>query len=539
MTRTSRQMVAVLLVAIGAAVPVRCLLGQNGPALIRQGIGAYNDFDPERALPLLRRGVDPKAGPRDSLWALGVQYLAQILYEQGDEAAARAWIHWAIRTERDFELDTLNLLSQVLVEFRSARAAAVGPDDARATTEWIWPASDPGSGPGHLELRSADSVSGFAATVAGVGATAQRLSLAAGSYDIEARAPGYRPARITREVLPGITAVVTFDLQPERSLAAEHLPDEVRERVARAITRLVAVRLGVPWCAAAVPVGQDGLQLTTYQAIRGAERIGLPGVVTASNDASVAGYDVGGDLAVLALGDTRSDSLPVAEAAHGEYAWGFGLRECRAAEPSRIRVRRADGEGGLLLLEGRVAHLVAGSPVIASDGSVLGFATTDTTAVAARAAVNLVAQGRANVGAGVLRTAAAVALAEHHRYGSLRITASSGGAAEVEITPLERWHWPDLARRVSLPFTLLGPEGRYRLVMTAGGRTGYDDAVEVAPGTSRDLVLPPVQVAVKKKGRFPWLIAALGAAGAGTAAALLLRGGDDTGSISIRFPNPP
>src|SRR2546426_4641551 len=127
---------------------------QQGPALIREGIGAYNDFDPQRALPLLRRGVDPKAGPRDSLWALGVQYLAQILYEQGDEAGARAWIRWAVRFGPDLKLDTLNLLSQVIAEFRAARpATAPGPDDLRAGTEWVWPSTDPGSGPGRIEVR--------------------------------------------------------------------------------------------------------------------------------------------------------------------------------------------------------------------------------------------------------------------------------------------------------------------------------------------------------------------------------------------------
>src|SRR3989449_7577093 len=120
---------AVLAIVTGPAPAV----AQQGPALIREGIGAYNDFDPQRALTLLRRGVDPKAGPRDSLWATGVQYLAQILYEQGDEASERAWVRWAVRLAPDFKLDTLNLLSQVIAELRAARAAtAPGPDDARA-----------------------------------------------------------------------------------------------------------------------------------------------------------------------------------------------------------------------------------------------------------------------------------------------------------------------------------------------------------------------------------------------------------------------
>ena len=197
------------------------VVAQQGPALIRQGIGAYNDFDPQRALPLLRRGVDPKAGPRDSLWALGVQYLAQILSEQGDGTGARAWIRWAVRVAPDSKLDTLNLLSQVIAEFRSARAAvAPGPDDARAATEWVWPSTDPGSGPGRIEVRPDGTPASLAATVVGRGALSPRLSLPSGSYDIEVHAPGYRPVRITREVLPGITTLLGFTLLRELPAAA-------------------------------------------------------------------------------------------------------------------------------------------------------------------------------------------------------------------------------------------------------------------------------------------------------------------------------
>ena len=164
--------------------------------------------------------MDPKAGPRDSLWALGVQYLAQILYEQGDEAGARAWIQWAVRLSPAAKLDTLNLLSPVIAAFQKARAATVlGPDDARATTEWTWPSTDPGSGPGRIELRPEGAPAGATVTVAGHGTLSPRLSLPAGSYEIEARAPGYRPVRVTREVLPGVTTLLGFALQPEVPVA--------------------------------------------------------------------------------------------------------------------------------------------------------------------------------------------------------------------------------------------------------------------------------------------------------------------------------
>src|SRR2546428_4890455 len=208
---------AVLAVVTGPAPAV----AQQGPALIREGIGAYNDFDPQRALPLLRRGVDPKAGPRDSLWAFGVQYLAQILYEQGDEAGARAWIRWAVRLTPGLKLDTLNLLSQVIAEFQSARAAtAAGADDARVGTEWLWPSADPGSGPGRIEVRPEGAPAGVTVTGPGHGPGSPRPSLPPGGYEIEGPAPGCRPLRVTPGGLPGGTTLPRGAPAPGRGGAA-------------------------------------------------------------------------------------------------------------------------------------------------------------------------------------------------------------------------------------------------------------------------------------------------------------------------------
>ena len=108
---------------------------------------------------------------------------------------------------------------------------------------------------------------------------------------------------------------------------------------------------------------------------------------------------------------------------------------------------------------------------------------------------------------------------------------------------------PDLASRSALPFTFVGPEGRYRLVVTAAGQVRYDSAFTVVPAATGHLAIPePRLVAGKKKGHFPWAIAVLGAAGAGVAAAVLGgKGGGggggggtppSTGGITINIPNP-
>ena len=526
---------------------------QQGPALIREGIGAYNDFDPQRALPLLRRGVDPKAGPRDSLWALGVQFLAQILYEQGDEAGARAWIRWAVRLAPDLKLDTLNLLSPVVAEFRGARREmAPGPDDTRARTEWVWPSTDPGSGSGRIEVSEGTPVS-LTATVVGRGTPSPRLSLPAGSYDIEARASGYRTVRITREVLPGVTTVLVFTLEAEPPAAATVLPPDVRERASGQLASLLVMRFGVsePACGAGALVGRDGLLLTTYRAIRGAERITLgKGSAVANAGAMVAAYDVTRDLAVLKLPGAGADSLPLApEPADGQYAWGFGFANCRVAGDARIRLKWADRQHGVLRLEGSVPGAVSGSVLIAADGALVGLVTADTVAVAAAVTADLLARARTNIAAGALRAPVDVAGAEHHRYGSIKVTASLYAGAAAQVIPQEPWHWPELAKSSALPFTFVGPEGRYRLVVTAAGQVRYDTTFTVVPRASGELAVPgPRPVAVKKKGHFPWAIAVLGVAGAGAAAALLAgKGGGGgggggtppgTGGITITIPNP-
>src|SRR5439155_1622886 len=147
------------------------------------------------------------------------------------DPGARASTRCAARFGTELKLDTLNLLSPVIAEFHSARATTpAGPEDARVRTEWVWPSTDPGSGPGRIEVPSDGTPASLTATVTGRGVLSPRLSLPAGSYEIEARASGYRPAKITREVLPGITTVLVFALEAEAPVGG--LSPAIRGRVA-------------------------------------------------------------------------------------------------------------------------------------------------------------------------------------------------------------------------------------------------------------------------------------------------------------------
>jgi len=549
MTGPKQWIVAITAVCAVMTAPAGAA-AQQGPALIREGIGAYNDFDPQRALPLLRRGVDPKAGPRDSLWALGVQYLAQILYEQGDEGGARAWIRWAVRFGTELKLDTLNLLSPVIAEFHSARATTpAGPEDARVRTEWVWPSTDPGSGPGRIEVPSDGTPASLTATVTGRGVLSPRLSLPAGSYEIEARASGYRPAKITREVLPGITTVLVFALEAEAPVGG--LSPAIRGRVAARVAPLLVTRFGLPEpeCGDGAVVG-GALLLTTYRAIRGAERITLRGNAVADAGPTVAAYDVSRDLAVLKLPSARADSLTVSPAlAEGQNAWGFGLGSCRVPGDAPIAVSWADRQHGVLRLKGSVPGAVPGGVLVAADGALVAVVTADTTAVAVAGASDLLARARANIAAHSVRSPVEVAGAERHRYGAIKLTAPAYAGATAQVTPPEAWHWPELAKNSALPLTFAGPEGRYRLVVTTAGTVRYDSTFALVAGVTEQLAVPARQpIAATKKGHFPWAIAVLGAVGAGVAAAVLGgKGGGggggggtppSTGGITINIPNP-
>jgi hypothetical protein len=542
---------SLVVAAVGAlALASSPATAQTGAQLIRQGIADYNDFEPARALPLLRRGVDPRSGPQDSLWALGTQYLAQIVYEQGDTVSARVWARWAMRLAPGMPLDTLNLISQVIGLFRNARTAtAASPDDRLATTEWLWPAADPGAGPGRIEVRAGPVP--VTVVVVGRGVVSPRMTLPAGTYEIQASAPGHRQARITREVLPGIGTVLGFALEPERAVAVEVLSDDVRARAGRSVAGISVTRFGVPQpaCAAGVLVGRDGLLLTTYQAIRGADRVSVMlGDRTPISEAAVAAHDVSRDLAVLALALPGADSLTVGGVDEGGFAWGFGSGAgCRAARDERVTLTWADRPAGLVGLRDSLPSAVPGTPLIGADGSLLGIATARGRVIAAGTAADVLQQARQAVAARRARPLAEVARSESHAYGSLALSAPSLPGAAAQITPQESWQWPELARAGTLPLTLVGPQGRYRVVITAQGQTRLDSTLVVIPGRAGQYALPaPQQIAARRKGRFPWVIAVVGAVGAGAGVALLAGGGGGgdggngatTGSIFIRFRDP-
>lgn len=189
--------------------------GQQGREALRQGHEAYDLAEFDRAVELLSLGLDPSAGPPDSLWVAGVHKLADALLELGNEAAVSAWLRWAVRLAPELQIDTINFPPRVVGAVRGAmQFVNASPAPRNVTLSWRWPAAMPRTMTGTLlieggEVSPSARIEGGDFLVAGVPRT-----LPAGSYTVLATADGYLPVRATLEVLPGVSTSVRFDLEP-------------------------------------------------------------------------------------------------------------------------------------------------------------------------------------------------------------------------------------------------------------------------------------------------------------------------------------
>ena len=69
--------VLALLLVLSLGVP--SLATAQRDELIRSAMQAYDDFETETALGLLKVAMNPAVGPTDSVWAAGIQLLSQML----------------------------------------------------------------------------------------------------------------------------------------------------------------------------------------------------------------------------------------------------------------------------------------------------------------------------------------------------------------------------------------------------------------------------------------------------------------------------
>ena len=512
--------------------------------LIRQAMEAYENFETENALGLLKVAVNPAVGATDSVWAAGIQLFAQILIEEGRDSLANIWMRWAVRTEPRMRVDTVTYLPEVAAAYYAAQrlTAARSPGDAVTRTRWEWQVRGVAEEMGMMRVQAARMAAPIQVRIADVGAVSagSPLTLRPGSYVVRVSATGHVEAEVTREVLPGVETVVEVTLTPVAVAAAPDsvLPDEAETAALRQAGRLSVARFGMgPACGAGVFVGRDGLFVTTYRAIRGAEELEvlLSDGRRVSEGISVAAYDVQRDVAVLRLPAAIGDSLQAAPGPEvNQYVWAIGYPGCGEVAVRRSRVTSWDNRPtGLLRLADSLAFGEQGGPLVSQRGLVVGLTLGGNAALPMDHGGASLEEARRNIRSRQLLTLAEVARRENHLFGAVAISSDLTGSV-VRIRPLETWHWPELARDAALPLTFAGPMGRYRLELLLSGQVRRTAEYTLNPTIMDQLRLAAEAVAQEaaapqatrtRGGKFPWPIAVLGVAGAGAAVALLAGGG--------------
>ncbi len=553
---------AAALLLLGSAAQAQNTRGQ----LLQQATAAYDNFETARALDLARAALDPALGAPDSAWTRSLHLLAQVLFENGSEPDARTWARWGMRLNPRMTIDSVNFLAGVVGILRQARTDAgtrSASDDLTRMT-WQWPARGSTATQGTLRLDPSPmsvplnvTVSNTNGTPVGQLLAGPGLTLAPGTYDVQVSASGFLPARVTREVLPGVTLTVSFQLTSAAILSGT-ITDVARQAVYRNTAALSISRFGsaAPSCAAGVAVGSRFL-LTSYSAVRGADSLTLtiggnpvPGAIR------VAAWDATADLAVLLLPTARADSVLLsAQIVDGQGVWGVGLAQCRTLSDARTTIDEwTQRPLGSLRLADAVANGVIGAPVVDFQGRLAGIWTAGTGAVAGPNAAALIAQARAAVTANTTATVAEMSRRENHSYGSITVTTDVAGAT-VRLVGAERWHWAPLSSMGATgtsPFTFSGPMGKYRLETSAPGLQTRTQEVTLRPGEVVRVMVPLRTVAqtpaggggappAAKKGISKWVWVAVIGGGAAAAAALGGGGGgggSSTGGINITVPNP-
>ncbi len=261
----------------------------------------------------------------------------------------------------------------------------------------------------------------------------------------------------------------------------------------------------------------------------------------------VAAYDAPSDLAVLHVPVQRTGDLSVGgDPSEDDYVWIVGQPNCQSTQTRRARIADAPSSGPLRLSQ-TFGRGQLGAPVINRDGAIVGLASGGSSAIRATDVASITNQARRNLAGGSLLTAVQVAQAEQHLYGSVALRSNMTNAT-ARISPLEDWHWPELAQQSTLPFTFSGPQGRYRIQLVASGAVQNSTTMTIEGGVfNRQLLTPSIlaqqetpveepqppgaQISQQGGGGGSGAIIAVVAllAGGGAAAAFLLKPKDEGG----------
>lgn len=286
------------------------------------------------------------------------------------------------------------------------------------------------------------------------------------------------------------------------------------------------------------------LLATSYTAIRGADSVEviMGDGTRIRSGVRVAAYDASLGLAVLHVPTQRSGAFNLgSDPDANDAGWVVGQPGCQGTTVRDVRVSSiAPGSGGRITLNQTNDAGQLGAPIIDNTGALVGVAGPGSNGMRVSDLAELDRQARRNVGAGALRSLGDVAAEARHAYGSIALT-STVPLSVARITPLETWHWPELAQQTNLPLNFAGPEGRYRVELLSAGQVQSTTTITIQPGVAGQQSLGAAAVATTRPepeqggggGGAGILIPILLLGGGGVAAAVLLAGGGDEG------PPPP
>jgi hypothetical protein len=146
--------------------------------------------------------------------------------------------------------------------------------------------------------------------------------------------------------------------------------------------------------------------------------------------------------------------------------------------------------------------------------------------------------------AGRLLPVREVSSRERHRFGSVTLLGDAIPGHVARVTPLETWQWLEAGAEGPLPLSFAGPMGRYSVAVLDPQDIVQQQTFEIRAGMAIQVRLAVGQTAQSSQGKKkPWLLGAVGAAGAGAAAFLLASLGGNgesspssNGGIFVRVP---
>ncbi len=205
-------------------------------------------------------------------------------------------------------------------------------------------------------------------------------------------------------------------------------------------------------------------------------------------------------------------------------AWGF-----TALGEARSTAVRLAGAGDRFQVRGTLPRCVDGGPVLDEDGQVTAVVTHGAEARKLAAFLPILNEARANLVADRLMTVREVSARERHLFGTATILSDAPEGHSARVTPLESWHWPETTSEGPVPLSFAGPMGRYSVALMFRREAVSQETFEIRPGIAIQVTLTIGATAGGGAPKTPWILGAVGAAGAGAAAFVLGGSGGGNG----------